>query len=165
MLLLSAFGLGLSPIVPGTVASLATAAVIGACMSGSPAGVFGIVVLVLACTVLAVAASRVTLRFAGSVTGPEGRGDPGWVVSDEVAGQAIACLGLLPNPGSWRLVLVAFVLFRVFDMLKPPPVSTLEKLHGAKGILYDDLAAGAMAAVLTAVVGLLGWERVLAFGL
>jgi phosphatidylglycerophosphatase A len=151
VLLLSAFGLGLSPVLPGTVGSLGTAALLWiVSASGVAAFVSGIVLLVIG-------ACWATLRFAGAVTGPEGRGDPGWVVSDEVAGQALACLGALPWLDDWRLLGVSFVLFRVFDMLKPPPVSTLEKLHGAKGILYDDLAAGVLAAVGTLVVGFMGW--------
>lgn len=152
VLLLSAFGLGLSPIMPGTVASLATAGAM-ACVAGQPLA-FTLLGLLLALT-----GSWVTLRYADRVTGPEGRGDPGWVVSDEVAGQGLACLGALAAGGSWPALAASFVLFRVFDMLKPPPVRTLERLHGARGILLDDIAAGAIAAVLTVGLGLAGLLR------
>lgn len=150
VLLLSAFGLGLSPIMPGTVASLATALVLW------PVAASGGLAFAACAVLLLAAAWWATLRFAGTVTGADGTGDPGWVVSDEVAGQAIACLGALPWVGEPQLLGAAFVLFRLFDMLKPPPVSTLEKLHGARGILYDDVAAGVIAAGLTVVVGLTG---------
>lgn len=151
VLLLSAFGLGLSPVLPGTVASLATAGLLWVIADS------GMLAFLAGVALLAIAACVVTLRFAGQVAGPEGRGDPGWVVSDEVAGQAVACLGVLPCLGNGELMAAAFVLFRLFDMLKPPPVSTLERLHGARGILYDDLAAGVLAAAVTLVLGLTGW--------
>ncbi len=147
-LLLSAFGLGLSPIVPGTIASLATAALLWVVAPGIPAFLgLAFVLILFGC--------HVTLRYGGLVTGPDAKGDPGWVVSDEVAGQAVACLGALPFGASPALIAASFVLFRIFDMTKPPPVSTLEKLHGPRGILMDDIAAGAIAAVLTLAIGLL----------
>ena len=139
--------------MPGSVASLATAALLWVA-SASGAAAF------VACAALLVAGAWwATLRFAGAVTGPDGTGDPGWVVSDEVAGQAIACLGALPWIDDWRYVGASFVLFRIFDMLKPPPVSTLEKLHGARGILYDDIAAGVMAGMMTFLLGAMGLLR------
>jgi len=155
VLLLSAFGLGSSPVMPGTVASLATTALLWVLGSS------GLIAFVLGCIVLAIVASRVTLRFGDAVAGADGHGDPGWVVSDEVAGQALACLGAVPWFGDWRYLAAAFVLFRVFDMLKPPPVGTLERLPGARGILYDDVAAGVLAALLT--LGL-GWTDLLPLG-
>lgn len=147
-LLLSTLGLGLSPIMPGTVASLATATLFWAVAPGTAAFLgLAFVLILYGC--------HVTLRYGKLVTGPDTKGDPGWVVSDEVAGQAVACLGALPVGASPALIATSFVLFRIFDMAKPPPVSTLEKLHGARGILMDDIAAGAIAAVLTMGIGLL----------
>lgn len=157
VLLLSGCGLGLSPIMPGTVASLATAVVVWMAGETSQGSYWS-------CAVLLVLAGWVaTLRFAGAVTGPKNEGDPGWVVSDEVAGQALALLVASPpfaqrwlDLGSpdFQVVVAAFLLFRVFDMLKPPPVSTLEKLHGARGILYDDIAAGLLAGVIVLILRL-----------
>ncbi len=79
--------------------------------------------------------------------------DPGKVVIDEVAGQLIA---LLPVPllaaGPWRLwILISFLLFRAFDIVKPYPVRQLETLESGLGIVVDDLAAGAYAAVVLSV--------------
>lgn len=76
--------------------------------------------------------------------------DPGKVVIDEVAGQLIT---LLPVPllvgGPWRVwVIVGFFLFRAFDIVKPYPVRRLESLPSGLGIVADDLAAGAYAAVI-----------------
>jgi phosphatidylglycerophosphatase A len=80
--------------------------------------------------------------------------DPGKVVVDEVAGQLIA---LLPVPllGIWPLkiwIIVSFVLFRFFDIVKPYPARQLEGLHGGLGIMADDIVAGAYAAVVLAVI-------------
>jgi phosphatidylglycerophosphatase A len=78
--------------------------------------------------------------------------DPGKVVIDEVAGQWIALLPLT-FAGIGRLplwVFIAFLLFRVFDIVKPYPARKMESLKGGLGIMADDLVAGAYAAVLVA---------------
>ena len=68
--------------------------------------------------------------------------DPGFVVIDEVIGQWIA---LLFCPPDWAHALIALVLFRLFDILKPPPVRQLESLPAGWGIVFDDVAAGLYA--------------------
>jgi phosphatidylglycerophosphatase A len=68
--------------------------------------------------------------------------DPGFIVIDEVAGQWIA---LLFAPVSWKTVLAAFILFRSFDIVKPPPVRQLESFPEGTGIVVDDVAAGVYA--------------------
>ena len=82
-----------------------------------------------------------------------GRKDPGKVVIDEVAGQLIALLPLVPrlDPG-WMSIIVAFVLFRLFDIVKPYPARRFEKLESGLGIMSDDLVAGAYAAVGTSLM-------------
>lgn len=71
------------------------------------------------------------------------RGDPGLVVIDEIVGQLIA-LGLAPlHP--WA-ALAGFVLFRIFDILKPFPANWVDNhLHGGLGIMLDDVIAGCYA--------------------
>jgi phosphatidylglycerophosphatase A len=68
--------------------------------------------------------------------------DPQFVVVDEVAGQLIA---LIAVPLAWKTFLAGFILFRVFDILKPPPVRQLERLPEGIGIVLDDVAAGIFA--------------------
>lgn len=80
---------------------------------------------------------------AGTIVAREsGRDDPGFVVIDEVAGQWVA---LAACPVKVGHVLLGFVLFRTFDIVKPWPARQLERLEGGTGIMLDDLAAGAYA--------------------
>ena len=58
---------------------------------------------------------------------------------DEVAGQLMALAGV---PLAWKSFLASLVLFRIFDILKPPPVRQLERLPEGVGIVADDLDAG-----------------------
>ena len=80
-----------------------------------------------------------------------GRKDPQFVVIDEVAGQWIALLGC---PVEWRHALLCLVLFRLFDMTKPPPVRQLEYLPEGWGIVFDDVAAGLYSVGVAALLRL-----------
>jgi phosphatidylglycerophosphatase A len=71
--------------------------------------------------------------------------DPPQIVIDEWVGQWIT-LVLLPKSIIWGLA--GFVYFRIFDILKPGPIKTLDKLHGGWGIMLDDVAAGIFAFLL-----------------
>jgi len=75
--------------------------------------------------------------------------DPQFVVIDEVAGQLFALLAISPT---WVHGLEALVLFRLFDIWKPWPIRSLEKLKGGWGIMLDDLLAGFFAHVVLQVV-------------
>ncbi len=78
--------------------------------------------------------------------------DPGFVVLDEVASQWIALAAAAPR---WPLWLAAFLLFRGFDIWKPPPARQLDRIHGGFGIMMDDVAAGIYAALI--VLALRHW--------
>ena len=96
--------------------------------------------------VLALVATLVGIPAATIVARESGRKDPQQVVIDEVAGQMIALLGFpLFVPLTWKYVLASLILFRAFDIVKPPPVRQLEKLPGGWGIMLDDVAAGLLA--------------------
>jgi phosphatidylglycerophosphatase A len=71
--------------------------------------------------------------------------DPQFVVIDEVAGQLIA---LIAVPVSWKSLVLGFILFRAFDIVKPPPVRQLEHLPEGFGIVIDDVGAGLYALAL-----------------
>ena len=88
-------------------------------------------------------------RFFGGI-------DPGQVVIDEVLGMLITLAFI---PVGWTGALAGFVLFRVFDVIKPYPANRLEKFHGGFGIMADDAMAGVYANLaLRALMWLLpGW--------
>ena len=89
-----------------------------------------------------VMATAAGIPAATRVAREAGREDPGFVVIDEVAGQWVA---LLFVPPLWPNALVALILFRFFDILKPPPIRWFESLPGGLGIMADDLVAGGFA--------------------
>ena len=154
------FGLGTAaPFAPGTFGSLAALPVAYGLhwLGGFPLFAFGLIV-------------AVALGFTATdrYLAKHGEKDPGEVIADEFAGQMLALtplsLGLwlvgapdyvFPWPG-W---VGGFVLFRLFDILKPPPVSTAERLPGAWGVMADDLVAGLIAALLTTAAAAVahGW--------
>jgi len=84
----------------------------------------------------------VGIPAATQVSRANNKKDPQFVVIDEVAGQLIA---LIAVPLAWKTFLAGFILFRVFDILKPPPVRQLERLPEGTGIVLDDVAAGLYA--------------------
>ncbi len=94
-------------------------------------------------------ATAVGIPAATRVAREAGREDPGFVVIDEVAGQWVA---LLFVPPLWTNALVAVLLFRFFDILKPPPIRRFEALPEGTGIMADDLVAGVFALAGTQLI-------------
>jgi len=125
------FGTGFFPRAPGTAGAL-----LGL--------VLGIPLLLAPPFVLSSAVLLVSLLGFWAIRSAQIEGDPGWVVIDEIAGQWIALLGLA-RPTVLGLA-AAFVLFRLFDIVKPGPVGWADRQGGAAGIMADDLIAGAIAA-------------------
>lgn len=101
--------------------------------------------------ILAIVFLPVSIWASGRMASDTGNKDPQTVVVDEVIGQWITLAGALElNPFSWIL---AFLLFRAFDITKPPPVRALEKLPGGTGIVMDDVGAGVYAALVLFAAG------------
>lgn len=124
---------GYFPIAPGTAGSLAGLALWAAIRAAaSPALELAAIGIVLVAGIWAAGVAEQVL----------GQDDPGPVVIDEVLGMLIT-LALLPV--SWAGALVGFLLFRVFDIVKPYPAGRLERLHGGSGIMLDDAMAGLYA--------------------
>jgi phosphatidylglycerophosphatase A len=92
-------------------------------------------------TLAGMAALAIAIGIPAATTAAKFSGvkDPQFVVIDEVAGQWIT---LLLAPVAWKTLLAGFILFRGFDIVKPPPVRQLEKLPWGTGIVLDDVAAG-----------------------
>jgi phosphatidylglycerophosphatase A len=142
-LVLSLFGVGRVPGIPGTYASLVTAAALAALRYE------GLAPWLWPAVATAVVASAVTLWLAGPAVEASDDGDPSWVVTDEVAGQALAIAFAYVLPGGgFAPCVAAFLFFRAFDVAKPPPIRTLERLPGGLGVLADDWAAGLVAGAL-----------------
>ena len=136
------FGAGFLKPGPGTYGSVAAVLLWWGAAHLSHATVGA---LSLATLIAAVIATLVGIPAATIVAREAGREDPGFVVIDEVAGQWIALIALRPD---WKHAAMGLVLFRVFDIWKPWPVSRLEELPGGTGIMLDDVAAGALALVV-----------------
>ena len=107
---------------------------------------------------LALLGSVACVRFAPVAIEATGKNDPGEVVADEFAGQAITFLSipfLLADTTTisqiWGIAILGFFIFRVFDVIKPWPIRKLEKLPKGWGILADDLLAGVYAAIVLQV--------------
>lgn len=129
--LLATFGYsGYAPVAPGTAGSLAALALFWLVRSRQSA-VLEIGALAVVSVVGVWAATRAERHF--------GRQDPGPVVIDEVAGMLLT-LALVPVGLSGALL--GFLVFRVFDIVKPWPARRLEDLPGGLGIMADDLMAG-----------------------
>ncbi|UCD73948.1 MAG: phosphatidylglycerophosphatase A [Phycisphaerales bacterium] len=152
-LLLTAFGLGHLRPAPGTWGStpppllvLLVLAFDGRLLAVNLLLLAMAAVFSAACVALGTWAEQ---RFA--------REDPPQVVADEVAGQCLALLFLpwrdTAADDTWRwnlaLAITAFLAFRFFDILKPPPIGRLQRLPAGWGILADDLAAGLFALLIT----------------
>jgi len=136
-------GVGYLPLAPGTFGSLVGVAIFLLLVQRVNPVV--IVVLILVITLAGFWAASRTEELSG-------RKDPGKVVVDEVAGQMIALLPLTVLAVTPLAVMVSFILFRFFDIVKPYPAGRLESLKGGFGIMCDDLVAGVYAAVLAAVI-------------
>jgi len=132
------FGVGYAPVAPGTF--------------GSAAGL--LLWWLLPASPVVQGVTIVALFIAGSWSGNIaehhfGRTDPGQVVIDEVMGMLIT---LFLNPVGWIGAFAGFLLFRVFDVIKPYPANRLEQLHGGVGVMADD----GMAAIYANLVLRLG---------
>jgi len=132
-------GLGYIPVAPGSVGALVGVG-LAVALARLPVPDLWASVIVAAAALLILA---VGVSAATSAEAYFGRKDPGHVIIDEVMGQMVV-LAVNPRAG-WKWLLGAYLLFRVFDVVKPFPARRLERLRGGWGIMLDDLAAGIWA--------------------
>jgi phosphatidylglycerophosphatase A len=138
------FGIGRLGPGPGTWASLATVLIwwlLTRCIAPSWQAI--------AAASLAGFTTLIGIPAATRVARAAALKDPQFVVIDEVAGQLIT---LIAVPVSWKSLLVGFILFRGFDIVKPPPVRQLEQLPEGLGIVIDDVGAGVYALLIMQVL-------------
>ena len=131
------FGIGRLKPGPGTWGSLATVILWYFASSRIP-----IDDRTWATILAAIVVTLIGIPAATRVARASGLKDPQFVVIDEVAGQLVT---LIAVPLGWKTFLAGLILFRVFDILKPPPVRQLERLPEGIGIVVDDLGAGLYA--------------------
>ncbi|MEO5623512.1 MAG: phosphatidylglycerophosphatase A [Dokdonella sp.] len=136
------FGAGLSPFAPGTAGS-AVALIPWFALRGLSAPLFALaIVLAFALGVWASNVVVAQLRIE----------DPSVIVWDEFVGQWIALAPLLWIASDARWIIAAFVLFRVFDIWKPWPVSWADRsIKGGLGVMIDDVLAGIYAAIVIVI--------------
>jgi phosphatidylglycerophosphatase A len=140
-------GVGYLPLMPGTFGSLLSVGMF-LLLTRVAAGtvlVAVVLVLILAFTVAGIWAGTRTEQLCG-------RKDPGKVVVDEVAGQFVALFPLtLVTRWSTAAVIVSFILFRFFDIVKPYPANRLQEMNGGAGVMFDDLVAGVYGAAIVSI--------------
>ena len=126
--------IGFTPVAPGTMGTLVAAAFV-ALVPMTP-------LIFLTATAMVTALGTWAAQAVEDLTGDK---DPGYVIIDEVAGFMVSMLFL---PVTWGYLAGAFVLFRFFDILKPPPIRQLQSIRGGVGVMIDDIAAGALTCAL-----------------
>ena len=136
-------GVGRAPLAPGTVASALTALVLWL-LQLPPLALAGMLIVVTA--VGTWAADEAERSLGGK--------DPGAIVVDEVAGMMLSVLTVPLSPAA---LAAGFLLFRVFDVVKPFPADVSQRLRGGLGVMVDDLIAGLYALVLVVLGRFLGW--------
>lgn len=131
-------GVGRLPVAPGTWGS---ALGLGLGLLAPPVAVIFLAVTFVASALICTQAERAL-----------GEKDPRPVILDEVWAMAAVIMALPWIAASpWRL-LAGFLLFRYFDIVKPPPLRRLERLPGGWGIMADDLGAGAYTVLILWIV-------------
>ncbi len=140
-LISTGFYSGLSSVAPGTCGSLAFTIVWIATNQITPLSTSTWTAITCVFIALGILSTTHAMKNHSFFNG--GDKDPSAVVIDEWCGQSVALFGTgIDQP---LYILAAFILFRLFDITKPLPVSRAERLPGAAGIMADDLVAGALA--------------------
>jgi len=127
------FGSGLIPIMPGTMGSLAAIPLI--LLISQVSLTLYVIITIVSCVI--------GIYICQKVSDDLKVHDHGSIVWDEIAGMMIVFIGINI---SWHSILLGFILFRIFDILKPWPISFLDKhVSGGFGIMIDDIVAGLFA--------------------
>lgn len=136
------FGVGFSPIIPGTFGSVAS--FIAIVPTAYYYGFYGLLIFAISSFVIGWLSTRIVLKYTEH--------DPGLIVIDETVGQTIT-FSLIANMlkgsfSNWYLYILGFVLFRIFDMTKPLFIGWADrKILNAFGVIFDDILAGLVSGI------------------
>lgn len=146
--LATGFYSGYSPFAPGTMGALVAVLIwlVGYFFLGYASLLIATSVLILVFTLLSVPSINRLEKVWGE--------DPSRVVVDEMVGVWISLLAV-PADGHWGYVAGAFVLFRLFDIVKPLGVRRMERIGGGWGVMLDDILAGVYGAVVLFFINML----------
>ncbi len=161
--LVTTFGLGDLRPAPGTWGSIPPVLLAGVLIAAGfgnavcPMGLMGCGVYNAAIVAVLILFCFACVQYGDAAEARFGRKDPSHVCADETAGVCIPLLFLPPQavvtPVNTALtLLLVFVAFRIFDILKLPPAGGLQRVPGGWGILLDDLVAGVQALVVVQIV-------------
>ena len=139
-LIATVFFVGLIPFAPGTFGTLAGMIFIWA---AKPSIAWQLIILI--------ATLLIGIRVSGIAEKAFGQKDCGHIVIDEFVGYLCSIIFLPLTPA---YMIAAFLLFRFFDILKPPPIRMIEKIGGGAGIMFDDVAAGIITNMILQVIRL-----------
>jgi phosphatidylglycerophosphatase A len=146
LVIATGLGAGYSPIASGTAGSAVALLILWLV----PFSRVGLVVFFVVVTVAGTWAAHVAEAEIGTK-------DPGVIVIDEVAGMTLSVLAL-PLPLTVPVLVVGFVMFRIFDVVKPFPAGRSQALRGGVGVMIDDIIAGLYALILlVALRAVTGW--------
>lgn len=142
-LIATAFGAGFSPFAPGTAGAIVACAILWLIEKLELFTTYSIsyLLLIICCTALGVISTNYLEKHWGK--------DPSKVVMDEVVGMWITMVFV---PFSYINILLAFILFRFFDIAKPLGIRKLEKLPGGIGVMADDVLAGIYANIVLQLI-------------
>jgi len=141
LFLAAGFGAGYAPVAPGTAGTLVAIPVF-LVLSSIPFPLYELTVLTF---------FFFTSWISGEAQRCWGRKDHPRIVIDEIMGYLITMLWL---PGTIPFIILGFLLFRFFDIVKPPPIRLLEKARGGYGVVLDDVLAGVYANIILQIVRL-----------
>ncbi len=141
--LATGLGLGYSPLGPGTFGSTLALPLIWAVQS----------LTILQYLVFAFAFILFSIWVSAQAEGVFGEKDCQKIVIDEIAGMVVTFIAI---PFNWMTALAGFILFRLFDITKPPPIYQSQRLKGGWGVVIDDVVAGAFANIVLQI-GLSLW--------
>jgi len=136
--LATCFGLGYFPFMPGTVGAFVGAGIYALTASNLITHTITLLLFVIVGLFVSDKAERI-MRTT----------DPKPVIIDDLTGMLVAFY-MIPNTPT--CLIIAFILFRVFDIFKPFPIGRIEKMHGGKGIMLDDIVAGLYANIVVQIL-------------